>query len=98
MNIQVYLKRLYDWKSEIGEDSKMSEARIIDTIEIPESGFYKMFDIGRGRGGRGRRLRLREREVYSHYDSDVKVLFWGGARFLPVLKYGVSSTPAPRRT
>ncbi len=29
----------------------MSEARIIDTIEIPESDFDKIFDIGRGRGG-----------------------------------------------
>ena len=36
--------------------------------------------------------------LYSHYDNDVKVLFWGGVRSLPVLKYGVSSTPAPRRT
>lgn len=48
----------------------MSEARIIDTIKVHESGFYKIFDIGRGCGGRGRE---REREAKSFSKSKLKV-------------------------
>ena len=73
MKIQMCLKRLYDWNSEIGEDSKMSEARIIDTIEIPESGLYKIFEIGRGRGGGRGAQRTREREVKSNGKSGAKI-------------------------
>ena len=52
---------------------KMSEARIIDTIEIPESGLYKIFEIGRGRGGGRGAQRTREREVKSNGKSGAKI-------------------------